>query len=108
MLVLEEFQKTYTVASIYRGIFTKAIQQIFPGYSVPTISISPAATVIPAPAVDDYTPGVILERGDLDANNSANDQSDEFGVAVANEHDLGNFVMDEASIFDFWQTWNQI
>lgn len=30
MMVLEELQKTYTVASVCRGIFGKAIQQLFP------------------------------------------------------------------------------
>lgn len=103
MLVLEEFQKTYTVASIYRVIFTKAIQQIFPGYSAPTIRVSPAAIAMPAPASESY-----MERGDLDNNNSNNDQLDEFGLPVANEPDFMNILTDEASIFDFWQTWNQI
>lgn len=30
MMILEELQKTYSVASVCRGIFGKAIQQLFP------------------------------------------------------------------------------
>ncbi|KAB8218902.1 fungal-specific transcription factor domain-containing protein [Aspergillus novoparasiticus] len=108
MLVLEEFQKTYTVASVYRGIFTKALQQIVPGYSAPTMRESPAATAIPAPANESYAPGAILETEDLDANNGKNDQLDDLELAAAYEPDLMNILMDEGSIFDFWQTWNQM
>ncbi|GAB1195624.1 hypothetical protein APSETT444_004886 [Aspergillus pseudonomiae] len=108
MLVLEEFQKTYAAASVYRGIFTKAIQQIVPGYTAPTMRVSPAATAVPAPANESYAPGAILETESLDANNGRNDQLDELGLAAAYEPDLMNVLMDEGSLFDFWQTWNQI
>lgn len=109
MLVLEEFQKTYTVASIYRGIFTKAIQQIFPGYSSLTVRSSPAATTaIPVPATETYAPGSMLEEENPDVNNySRNDRLGDYGVAMADETDPMAFFMDEGSIFDFWQTWNQ-
>lgn len=107
MLVMEELQKTYTAASIYRAVFTKALQMIFPGYSAPVAPFSStanAAAAAPTTAnvnvpvnspmgadVPDYTQGQINE-GD-------------FVVADGN---LMDALMDEASIFNFWETWNQI
>lgn len=108
MLVLEAFQKTYTVASIYRAIFTKAIQQIFPSYSTPTISTSAAATPIPESDTENHVPGTMLEGETLDTINSGNYQLDNYGMAIAEETDFMNFFMDEGSVFDLWQTWNQI
>lgn len=108
MLVLEEFQKTYTVASIYRGIFTKAIQQIVPGYSAPKTPFSTAAAPIAAPGTENYGRGSLLEGENIDANNSENNPLGDFGFAVADETFLTNDFLDEASIFGFWQTWNQI
>ncbi|EED13377.1 C6 transcription factor, putative [Talaromyces stipitatus ATCC 10500] len=37
MIVLGELQRTYTVASIYRAIFAKAIHQIFPNFTTSTL-----------------------------------------------------------------------
>lgn len=108
MLVLEEFQKTYTVASIYRAIFTKAIQQIFPGYSTPTIRTSAAATPVPEFETENHVPGTMLEGGTFDNINSGNYQLDNYGMAIAEETDFMNSFMDEGSLFDLWQTWNQI
>jgi hypothetical protein len=39
MMILEELQKTYSVASVCRGIFGKAIQQLFPDEAA-SISLS--------------------------------------------------------------------
>lgn len=99
---MEEFQKIYTVASIYRGIFVKAIEQIFPGYLAPT-TYSNALT-------DNIVPSNTRIR--QESIHMATDNSDQiapfddtqFGDADGN--DLMNALMDEASIFSFWETWN--
>ncbi|KAM0253626.1 hypothetical protein ACHAQJ_007201 [Trichoderma viride] len=53
MMVLEELQKTYSVASVCRGIFGKAIQQLFPDDAASTsLSLSlpdPAVITVPEP-----------------------------------------------------------
>ncbi|KAM0512475.1 hypothetical protein ACHAPE_008798 [Trichoderma viride] len=53
MMILEELQKTYSVASVCRGIFGKAIQQLFPDDAA-SISLShslpePNLMAIPEP-----------------------------------------------------------
>lgn len=53
MMILEELQKTYSVASVCRGIFGKAIQQLFPDDAA-SISLShslpePNIMAIPEP-----------------------------------------------------------
>lgn len=101
MLVMEELQKTYTVASIYRAIFTKALQLIFPGYSVPVAPFSSVANAT-APASVTGTASSPLEA-DVPGSTLFNDGT--FGVG---EEDLMDALMDEASIFSFWETWNQI
>ncbi|KAL7911593.1 fungal-specific transcription factor domain-containing protein [Trichoderma velutinum] len=57
MMILEELQKTYSVASVCRGIFGKAIQQLFPDdaasisltHSLPEPDVTPVAELIPPP-----------------------------------------------------------
>jgi len=107
MLVMEEFQKTYTVASLYRGIFVKAIEQIFPGYSASATSFKSAAD-----------PAVVLENDTrpesshmVPENPDQMAQFDEFdgtGFENVDGDDLVNAMVDEASIFSFWETWNRI
>lgn len=100
MLVMEELQKTYTVASLYRGIFVKAIEQIFPGYSAPTTN--------PKPTADDIAPPHgSIRRESFDLGPESLDQiaqlgGTEFGDVDGN--DLMSALMDEASIFSFWET----
>lgn len=101
MLIMEELQKTYTVASIYRAIFIKALQLIFPGYSVPVAPFSPVANAA-TPASVTATASSPLEA-DVSGSTQFNDGT--FGVG---EGDLMDALMDEASIFSFWETWNQI
>lgn len=108
MLVLEELQKTYTVASIYRGIFTKAIQQIFPGYSAPTLSISHSAITVSASAEDNNFSGSVLEKEHPVVENLNPEELDEIGFDLTLDPDFTSSFIDEASILDFWQTWNQI
>lgn len=53
MMILEELQKTYSVASVCRGIFGKAIQQLFPDDAA-SISLShslpePSIMALPEP-----------------------------------------------------------
>ncbi|KAJ5220564.1 fungal-specific transcription factor domain-containing protein [Penicillium chermesinum] len=108
MLVLEEFQKTYTVASLYRGIFTKAIQQIFPDYSPPIISSDYSAIPVAALATKNDTTGVHMEEESLDTNNNRNDHLGAFGFAATDDTDFLHVLLDDSSIFDVWQTWNQI
>lgn len=108
MLVLEELQKTYTVASIYRGIFTKAIQQIFPGYSAPTINVSHSASPLPASATENNVSGSVMEEENPVTQNSDPEQMDKVGFDFTVDPNLMSSFLDEASILDFWQTWNQI
>jgi hypothetical protein len=104
MLVMEELQKTYTVASIYRGIFTMAIQQIFPGYSPPVAPFNSPANAATVPETE-----IHAERSLAEAENPRdNGQFNDTGSGVADEGDLMHALMDESSIFGFWETWHQI
>lgn len=102
MLVMEELQKTYTVASVYRGIFTKAIQQVFPDYpdramrtSCPPASIPVSQAEEPARSL--FNEGEVSGAGQLGES--------DFGVLDGD--DLMAALMD-ASVFDFWQACNQV
>jgi hypothetical protein len=101
MLVLEEFQTTYTMASIYRGIFTKAIQQIFPGYSAHTISPSHVALSIATPAAEQYVPASIIEGERLDTNNTENNELGYLEFAGTDETDLVDVFLDDTSVLTF-------
>lgn len=104
MLVMEEFQKTYTVASLYRGIFAKAIEQILPGYSaLATLSNSTAdPAVVPETVIRPGSSHLAPE----DPEQIAQFDGTKFGGVDGD--DLMNALMDEASIFGFWETWNQM
>ncbi|KAJ5619291.1 fungal-specific transcription factor domain-containing protein [Penicillium lagena] len=104
MLVMEELQKTYTVASIYRGIFTTAIQQIFPGYSSPVAPYSSPVNAATDPETENQAQGSLTEA----ENPRDNGQFHDTLTGVADEGDLMQALMDESSIFGFWETWNQI
>jgi hypothetical protein len=107
MLVMEELQKTYTVASIYRAVFTKAIQMIFPGYSAPVAPFSSttnAAAAAPTPA---SVNGAVNSPMGADIPDYTQSQINE-GAFIADDGNLMDALMDEASIFNFWETWNQI
>ena len=47
MMVMEEFQKVYVVASIYRGVFARAIQQFYSEDAGPMRISSPPPVAVP-------------------------------------------------------------
>jgi hypothetical protein len=104
MLVMEELQKTYTVASVYRGIFTKAIQQIFPDYPDSTMHSRCSPASIPVTRNEDPA-RVLFDRPE---SSSANGQLGESDFGVLDGDDLMAALMDNASVFDFWQACNQV
>lgn len=104
MLVMEELQKTYTVASVYRGIFTKAIQQIFPDYPDRAMHTSRSPTWVPVPRSED--PARSLFNNGEDAG--AGGQLGESDFGVLDGDDSMAALMDSASVFYFWQACNQV
>lgn len=104
MLVMEELQKTYTVASVYRGIFTKAIQQVFPYYPGNAMHASYSPTSITIPPDEDPARN-LLDNPD---SSSASDQLMESDFGVLDGDDLMAALMDNASVFNFWQACNQV
>jgi hypothetical protein len=104
MLIMEELQKTYTVASVYRGIFTKAIQQIFPDYPDRAMHASYSPTSINFPGDEDPTRNLV----DQPDSSSAGGQLGESDFGVLDGDDLMAALMDNASVFDFWQACNQV
>lgn len=101
MLVMEELQKTYTAASVYRGIFMKAIQQIFPNYRpsalLSTHTASPDRTSTGLPGSDNPEPvaGHVGQDTDQGMETSFND-------------DFVDALMDQASLFNLWEYWNGV
>ncbi|KAL6810268.1 fungal-specific transcription factor domain-containing protein [Trichoderma sp. SZMC 28015] len=112
MLIMEELQKIYTVASLYRGIFLKALQQICPTYQ-PMISAA------------DQTANSTLESNSNNINHVTHEAAPSQTAAGlfhntnnstfpvnASEHEtgfLGDFMgslFDETSIFSFGDLWN--
>lgn len=104
MLVMEELQKTYTVASVYRGIFTKAIQQIFSDYPDRAMRTSCSPTSITIPRNEDPARN-LLDKPD---SSGAGGQLGESDFGVLDGDDLMAALMDNASVFDFWQSCNQV
>ncbi|OJJ08292.1 hypothetical protein ASPVEDRAFT_143719 [Aspergillus versicolor CBS 583.65] len=101
MMVMEEFQKVYTVASIYRGIFAMAIQQICPeaageitGAATAPVSASAPGVAVPQDQSTDITTHPVLNNIDLDPNVDMNSMVDA--------------LLDESSTLNFWETWNQM
>lgn len=95
MLVMEEFQKTYTTASIYRGVFTRAIQQLFPDYA-PRASASKSAT--------SATAGPIAP----DLTTRSTSMLDDPGLDTAITDSLVDALIDEASLFEFFESLNRV
>jgi hypothetical protein len=88
---MEEFQKTYTVASIYRGIFMKALQQLFPDYALNASAPNPVAD----PISTDPTTGNLSLFNDSVMDTAFTDS-------------LVDTLMDDASIFSFWESLNRM
>ncbi|PYH81781.1 putative Zn(II)2Cys6 transcription factor [Aspergillus uvarum CBS 121591] len=94
MMVMEEFQKVYTVASIYRGIFAKAIREICPDRldEHPDISVSLPAAAPLAARPDDIV-------NSMTAGNP--------GVSTDMD-DMVDALLNESSALNFWETWGQL
>jgi hypothetical protein len=92
---MEEFQKTYTVASIYRGIFMKAVQLLFPDYARNTGISNPVTDAIVSPIATDST------TRDTSVFN-------EPVIDSAITDSLVDALIDEASMFNFWESLDRI
>ncbi|EHK21555.1 uncharacterized protein TRIVIDRAFT_192042 [Trichoderma virens Gv29-8] len=91
MLIMEELQKIYNVASIYRGIFFKAMQQICPSYRTGMSSSDQAIISVPTKLLGSVSAFANITEQETDS--------------------LGEFMgslLDETSIFKFWETWNSM
>lgn len=90
MLVMEELQEVYAVASMYRRLFTKAIDQIFPGYLAPTMKLNTAdITIVQKDVVQKQgsNDGVLFSDGEALESDSGN---------------LLNPLMEEVLFRGFW------
>lgn len=124
MMVMEEFQKVYTVASIYRGIFAKAIQQFYARdagvlgmYSPTWFALDANANTnadanagegVPAPVPAPVA--VTSVPFSVDAGAGVENSLFEGDVNMNTEmtSDLIDALVDEASTFNFWETWGQL
>lgn len=96
MMVMEELQKTYTVASVYRGIFTKAIQQLSSEHAVNTkMTTTRSGADFPA----DQMNNAAVDGSSTLINTEAN---------PVNTDMLLDVLLDEASVFNFWDTWSRL
>ncbi|KAL4740641.1 fungal-specific transcription factor domain-containing protein [Aspergillus similis] len=115
MMVMEEFQQVYTVASIYRGIFAKAIQLICPEGAGPGGSentVVPESSSVPLPvgvsASTSAPVPVPQETAEMDHQHIGT------AVTVGPEPDQGaaltdmvDALLDETLPFNFWEMWGQ-
>jgi hypothetical protein len=93
MMILEELQKTYSVASVCRGIFGKAIQQLFPDDAA-SISLSlslPEPSVMAAPEPMPFTMSIADTALQLEMF-SSNASKTEFIYALTAEPSIFSFV----------------
>ena len=103
MGVLEELQKTYTVASLFRGIFIKALQQIFPTYAASSpLSHRPGASTGADPVGPHSDTGPV-ETASGECNPKISD-----GIDSSMPAGFIDALIDENSIFDFLDTWNEV
>ncbi|KAE8331342.1 fungal-specific transcription factor domain-containing protein [Aspergillus sergii] len=104
MGVLEELQKTYTVASLFRGIFIKALQQIFPTYTASSpLSIPHQPIASLGDPIDSHSDTVPIETTNGECNQITGDRAGSSMPAG-----FIDALIDENSIFDFLDTWNEI
>ncbi|KKK21761.1 hypothetical protein ARAM_001698 [Aspergillus rambellii] len=102
ILILEELQKTYTAASIYRVLFIKAIQQIFPGYSKgiePLHQNAPAASGAGASNATDPTSSTTGSSAEDPITYDVSLSDDQEADAAATDSFV-HALTDEASIFN--------
>ncbi|KAL4998757.1 fungal-specific transcription factor domain-containing protein [Aspergillus recurvatus] len=116
MMIMEALQQVYTVASIYRGIFAKAIQLICPEGSGPDTNenaVVPGSSSVPLRAGTSTSTSAPVpaqsESGILDHQHAAT------AVAVGPEPgsgadltDMVDALLDETLPFNFWETWGQM
>ncbi|OGM48902.1 C6 transcription factor [Aspergillus bombycis] len=103
MGVLEQLQKTYTVASLFRGIFIKALQQIFPTYAASSpLSHRPVVSTDADP-VEPQSDTVPVQTAYGECNQKISD-----GVESSMPAGFIDALIDENSIFDFLDTWNEV
>ncbi|KAK2774716.1 hypothetical protein FQN53_003523 [Emmonsiellopsis sp. PD_33] len=89
MAILGELQNAHTSASIYRGIFLEAIRQLFPDYN----------SQAPLPESDAFESSSSMPP---DAQSGGSPP----GMTVSD--DVINALMDDVSIFNFWESLNQM
>ena len=99
MLILEELQKTYTLASLYRGIFLKAIQQIFPNYQ-PAASVSEQDASPAGPAGPDIA--TTAEPSEPTHAEPVIENASE-GMDLVFDGGFVDALMDQASLFNIWE-----
>ncbi|KAL4910973.1 hypothetical protein BDW74DRAFT_172427 [Aspergillus multicolor] len=121
MMVMEEFQKVYTVASIYRGIFAKAIQIICSdgagagegaGSTAPDRDSSSnlpmgasVSTEVPVPGpVQSGTVGQAHAHQAVLAGPIVGQET----VPGSDLTDMVDALLDESLPFNFWETWGQV
>ncbi|GLA17660.1 hypothetical protein AnigIFM62618_004808 [Aspergillus niger] len=102
MMVMEELQKTYTVASIYRAIFAKAIQLLFPENTETTLPGYPNAGA-------DHN---LTDTSRLEETSDVMGTAEIGTINAPGYNDISadafvDLLMDEASIFNFWDTWTR-
>lgn len=109
MLIMEELQKTYSVASLYRGIFLKAMEQICPSYQTKSMTSDQAISSVPrSDSANRNHTGDKVASSQSVAEHVGNTTS--FTSASGQDTDiLGDFMdslIDDSSIFNFWEIWN--
>lgn len=87
MMVMEDLEETYTSASVYRGVFLEAIRQLYPNYSGSPTGVASTAG------------GVSLSR--------ATPADDSATLPNIND-DILTTLLDEASCFNFWESFSDI
>lgn len=111
MLIMEELGKTYTIASIYRGIFLKAMHHIcYPHQTGATASTQATGSVLTRHPNDSNCPVNEAATGDFVTETL---QSNDLFINSSEQDPriVGGFVdslMDDSSIFNFWETLNQM
>lgn len=87
MMVLEQMQHTHPSSSLFRGIFLAAIHHIFPSY-----------------VAQSTIPELASSESSLPQNVSADDPM--AGITIG--EDAIDALMDEVSIFNFWESFNSM
>lgn len=111
MLIMEELGKTYTVASIYRGIFLQAMHHICSPYQTGVAGSTQVTSSVPTGHTSDSNcPANEAATGRFVTDTLHSNAS--FTNSLEQDPRLmGCFVdslTDDSSIFNFWETLNQM